>query len=102
MKRIALISALFASLGSVAAAAYETSGDRWNPPQIVMYLNPSTPDMAADQAEASLRAAMAVWNNVATSQEQVSLIFGGRTDDAVTQFDRKNIVWFDQTGNCNT
>lgn len=75
--------------------AYVTSGDRWNPAQIVLYLNPTTPDMSANQAEAAFQRAISIWNAAAVA-EQVRLTYGGRTTDAVSQYDGRNIVWFNQ------
>src|SRR5262245_18860073 len=102
MRQLNVLSALFAAglsvLAAVTADAYATYG-KWTQSSILIYANPTSPDVGSAAIETALRAAMQTWNATGT---KVQLSYAGRSSDTTASFNGRSVVMFRNTNGGST
>ena len=90
-----MIGVALASALGVATYAYTLTGYKWNVTPVLMYANPSTPDVAATAVETALKAGMNAWNGYTTFQ----FAYGGRVTNTAAAVDNRNVIMFRNASN---
>ena len=95
--KLAFAAAVAAALllHAVAPQAYMT-GARWTSPAVLVVLNPANADLGPDATEQALVAAMTEWNT--RGDAAFEWVYNGRTDQATTGYDGRNLVLFRNAG----